>query len=147
MSICQIGSTLPPIFGECPPGQSPPTTVVIGVTPYKPGEPTLPPPVEGKPVGVPTLPPTTSVTLLEPISSPDPCGDFSTDAVCAAYQAAHPPQTFAETVVAKVPHHAQQLPATGSPTGVLVCVAIVTIVLGRSMSKFASKRPNGQKEG
>jgi hypothetical protein len=42
-----VGSPIP-----CQEGQTPPTTVVYNVKPYKPNEPTLSPPVEGSPIGV-----------------------------------------------------------------------------------------------
>lgn len=133
-------AAIPPI-ADC---TTTPSTVLIDVKPYCPPGTTadsctqrqeaVPPPVEGKPVGVPTLPAVAPVVALTPAVSIDPCGDFSTEAACAAYQAANPPAVATVGVARHVPPTAT-LPATGTPAGMLTLLALGLIILGRGLAK------------
>lgn len=89
---CEVGHSNPPIVGPCPPNYVPPTTVVFEVTPYKPGDPTLPPPVEGVPTPKPLAPGIAPVVALAPATGvvaaqaqgcrDEHYGDGTTEIIC-----------------------------------------------------------------
>lgn len=120
-----------------------PSTVLIEVKPYCPPGKTadsctqrqeaVPPPVEGKPVGTPTLPAVAPVVASQAAvvacQEDEPCWNCATmgNHVCG------PVGVPIVGVARSVP--TATLPATGTPAGMLTLLALGLIILGKGLAK------------